>query len=209
MSYIQRNTKIWTAFDLELNQPSNKIIQIGAVKFNIETEEVYGRFNILVKIDEPLQRDPAVVDIVELTGITEERLKADGVSLLEAYNGLSKFHRATVSFNGKEHHGMINPIVWGGGDSRTLRTQVEELITSWDAMDFYCFGNREIDLKSFHQIMQIANDQPYAGGLSKSFHKWGGQFKGRAHDAEVDAYNTAMFACLIYKQLQRNKNDKL
>jgi len=207
MSYQQRNTKIWTAFDLELNQPSNKIIQIGAVKFNIETEEVYGRFNVLVKIDEPLQRDPAIVDIVQLTGITEERLTEDGITLLEAYKGLASFHKAKVMLDGKEQAGMVNPIVWGGGDSRTLRTQVEELIGSWKESDHYCFGNREIDLKSFHQMLQIANNKPFAGGLSKSFHKWGGQFKGRAHDAEVDAFNTAMFACLIFKQLQRNKND--
>lgn len=202
MSYIVRNTKIWTAFDLELNQPSNKIIQIGAVKFNIETEELYGRFNALVKIDEPLQRDPAIVDIIALTGITEERLEKDGMSLLEAYKGLSKFHRATVTINGKEEAGMVNPIVWGGGDSRTLKEQVGNLITSWDNYDYYCFGNREIDIKSFHQMLQIANNRPFAGGLSRSFHKWGGQFKGRAHDAEIDAFNTAMFACLIFKKLK-------
>lgn len=204
MSHIIRNTKIWTAFDLELNQPSNKIIQIGAVKFNIETKEVYGRFNALVQIDEPLQRDTSIVDIVMLTGITEERLKQDGVSLAEAYKGLSKFHRATVSVNGKEEAGMVNPIVWGGGDSRALKEQVEKVISSWADQDCYCFGNREIDLKSFHQMLQIANDRPFAGGLSKSFHKWGGQFKGRAHDAEVDAYNTAMFACLIFEKLKEN-----
>jgi inhibitor of KinA sporulation pathway (predicted exonuclease) len=202
MNYKQRNTKIWTAFDLELNQPSNKIIQIGAVKFNIETEEVYAALNVLVQIDEPLQRDPAIVDIVALTGITEERLEKDGVSLVKAYKALKKFHQAEVTINGVEHAGMINPIVWGGGDSRTLKTQIEAAKGPWQHPDFYCFGNREIDIKSFHQIMQIANDRPFAGGLAKSFHKWGGQFKGRAHDAEVDAYNTAMFACKLYKELK-------
>lgn len=205
MNYNQRNTKVWTAFDLELNQPSNKIIQIGAVKFNILTEEVYGRLSVFVKIDEPLQRDPKIVDIVALTGITEEKLATEGMTLLEAYKALAKFHKAKVHVDGSEQLGMVNPIVWGGGDSRALKTQVEAVKGGWTDDNFYCFGNREIDIKSFHQMIQMANNRPYAGGLAKSFHKWSGQFKGRAHDAEIDAYNTAMFACKIFKYLKGAK----
>lgn len=197
----ERNTKIWTALDLEMNQPSGKIIQIGAVKFNIDTAQVYDSINILVKIDEPLCTDDSICNIPQLTGITEARLAKDGVDLMSAYKQTARFHNAPVMIDEFTHtYGMVNPVVWGCGDNRTLRQQVQEAGLSKD--EFYCFGNREIDMKSFHQLIMMANNQPFAGGLSRSFHKWGGQFKGRAHDAEVDAYNTAMFACKIYKALR-------
>lgn len=46
---------ILTAVDLELNQPSGKIIQIGACKGNIETGEVISSFSCFVDPQEPLE----------------------------------------------------------------------------------------------------------------------------------------------------------
>lgn len=194
----QRDKRIWTAFDLEMNQPSNEIIQIGAVKFNIETMELYGKLRIYVKIQEKLCRDPKICDIVQLTGITDGILQEEGVSLLEAYQGLAAFHRADV----EGAKGMVNPIVWGGGDSRLLRAQVEAAGHQWGNGDYYCFGNREMDMKSFHQLISMSRDKPFAGGLAKSLHKWSGQFQGRSHDATVDAYNTAKIAHIIYTEMK-------
>jgi len=199
---VIRNSSIWTAFDLEMNQPTNEIIQIGAVKFNIETMEVYGKLRLYVKIEDKLCRDPKICDIVQLTGITDEKLEEEGMSLLEAYEGLRVFHQAPVGSD----RGMVNPIVWGGGDSRLLRSQVEAAGRKWTSHDYYCFGNREMDIKSFHQMLSIADGKNYAGGLSKSLHKWGGQFQGRTHDATNDAFNTGKFAHIIFNIMKERDN---
>ena len=198
----ERNTKIWTALDLEMNQPSGKIIQIGAVKFNIETKEVYASFNQLVCIDEPLCTDIKICDIPALTGITEERLLQFGIPLTEAYEQMAIFHKAPVMIGEEQHSGMVNPVVWGGDDARCLKQELLDNGYKFDPKDYFCFGNRIFDIKSFHQWISMANGMPFAGGLSRSMAKWKVNFRGRKHDAEADAYNTAMLACSVFKSLQ-------
>ena len=88
----KQHSYLFTAMDLELNQPSNKIIQIGAVKFNILTGEVYDRLRTYVHIDEPLCTDESICHIPKLTGITDKILEEKGVTLHEAYKELRKFH---------------------------------------------------------------------------------------------------------------------
>jgi inhibitor of KinA sporulation pathway (predicted exonuclease) len=200
--YIVRDQNIWTAIDLEMNQPSGKIIQIGAVKFHLLTGEVFARFDRYVKIDELLCTDSSICDIPALTGITDAKLANEGMSLLDAYTELAAFHRAPVQFDGVMTQGMINPIVWGGDDSRCLREQIEAAGYLYGADGWYCFGHRIFDMKSFHQWFMMAEGKTYAGGLSKSIHKWNVQFKFRAHNALNDAYNTAMLACAIYKKIR-------
>jgi len=52
-------------FDLELNQPSEKIIQLGAIAGNIQTGEILESLSAYINPGEPL--DPK---IITLTGIT-------------------------------------------------------------------------------------------------------------------------------------------
>ena len=56
---------IFTSLDLELNQPSGKIIQIGAAVGHLMTGEIIEKFSCFIKIDEALDER-----IIKLTGAT-------------------------------------------------------------------------------------------------------------------------------------------
>src|ERR1035437_5490268 len=102
---------VFTSLDLEMNQPSGSIIQIGAVVGNIVTGEILEKLCVNVKIDEEISPF-----ITELTGITQEDVN-NGISLLEAYNLLAVLHLKYKSF--------CNAITWGGGDTQELFKQLK------------------------------------------------------------------------------------
>ena len=77
-----------TCLDLELNQPSGKIVQIGAVIGDTQTGAIIDRIRIYVNPGEPIAEF-----ITELCGITQQQIDAEGVSLEEAYLQLKKFHK--------------------------------------------------------------------------------------------------------------------
>lgn len=180
------------SLDLELNQPSNKIIQIGACIGDIKTGEIVEKFDRLIKINEPL--NPF---ITKLTGITEDALVTMGTSLNEAYVELLamiKGHKL----------GMVNPITWGGGDSKLLMDQVmhhKHLRASWEVVTTgvyntddtamnWPFGRRWLDIKTLFQFHQISRDQKVQAGLAKAMTKVGLKFQGTKHNALDDAVNT-------------------
>jgi inhibitor of KinA sporulation pathway (predicted exonuclease) len=162
------------SLDLEMNQPSGRIIQIGACVGNIHTGEIVETLSILVDPGEPLSDF-----IIGLTGITEERLDRDSTSLLEAYQTLQSMH--------KRHTCFMNPLTWGGGDSYELKKQ---LIEQDSLQGPWCFGRRWIDVKTLYHTRQLMNGKPVQAGLAKALVKLGLQFKGRKHDALDDAINT-------------------
>ncbi len=171
---------ILTSLDLEMNQPSNKIISIGYCIGGVYHKENKVERDIFVKIDEPL--NPA---IVELTGITDEKLQAEGVSLQEAYQILKADHIKYKSF--------INPLTWGGGDSELLRIQLGKTKDRW------IFGRRWIDCKTLFISDCLANKKKFKGGLAKSMTSLGLVFNGKAHSSKDDAINTLD----MYRELLR------
>lgn len=110
------NKENYLTLDLEMNQSSGKIIQIGAVVGNIYTGAILEKLSVFINPGEPLNPD-----IIKLTGITEEQVQNEGVSLREGYNRLALMH--------KRHDCYCNPVTWGGGDSIELK---EQLNTQWD-----------------------------------------------------------------------------
>lgn len=155
-----------------MNQPSGKIIQIGAVIGDTQTGEIVDRIRIYVNPEEPI-----AAEIVELCGITQEQIDQHGVSLADAYLQLKKFHKKAD---------FINPISWGGGDSQEIYDQLNE-----DVRKSWCFGRRWIDAKTVFVSQMIAHqNQIDKGGLASSMKRVGLQFVGRQHDAQDDAENT-------------------
>ena len=71
------------SIDLEMNQPSEKIIQVGAALGNVRTVEVTSRFDVNVNPNEALDSR-----IIRLTGIRQSDVDNAG-SLLQAYQKLS------------------------------------------------------------------------------------------------------------------------
>lgn len=166
-----------TSLDLELNQPSQKIIQIGACVGDLKTGEIFEELRLYVKIDEPL--NPY---IIQLTGVTEEHLATEGLELKTAYAAMADMHL--------RHDCLINPLTWGGGDSLELRQQLGEV-------EKFCFGRRWLDIKTVFQFHQMAKDQKIQAGLAKALTRVGMAFKGRKHDALDDAINTFKLAAKL------------
>lgn len=165
--------EIFTALDLELNQPSRAIISIGAVVGNITTGEILEKFHVFVNPHETL--DPF---IIELTKIQQADVDG-GYSLEDAYLLLKAVH--------EKHNSFINPVTWGGGDSQELRDQLEKKNPNFEG---WCFGRRWIDTKTLFVSHRLAGQKPIQGGLAKSMTKVGLAFKGQKHNAMDDALNT-------------------
>lgn len=179
---------IFTSLDLELNQPSGKIIQIGAAIGHLATGEILEKFSCFIKIDEPLDER-----IIKLTGITESDL-ASGITLEEGYRQLAAIHI--------NHKAFMNPIVWGGGDSLAIRHELEERDPDFFKEHNFCFGRRWIDIKTIYQMYRFANGLKMQSGLSKSLGRFGLQFKGKKHNALDDAVNTFLFAAKLLERLK-------
>jgi inhibitor of KinA sporulation pathway (predicted exonuclease) len=172
--------EIFTSLDLEMNQPSGKIIQIGAVVGNITTGFILDKLSVIVNPNEEL--NPF---IVKLTGISQHQVNC-GEDLQIAYGKLCMMHIKHAAFH--------SPITWGNGDVETLKQQVAVGNNSQ-----FLFGRRYFDSKTLFQAYCLAYNVANASsggkmklqsGLAKSMIRVGLNFKGRKHNAADDAENT-------------------
>lgn len=173
------------SLDLEYNQPSKRIIQIGAVIGDLAGGQVVDRCSIFVCPGEAL-----APEIVKLTGIRQSDVDA-GPDIKEAYRKLTYWLQP--------HDGQrsLNPLTWGGGDSEDLRLALgmdREDRTAW------AFGRRWIDVKTVFIAWRAAHQRPGDGGLAKSMTKLGLAFQGRRHNALDDAENTFAVYIALLKQ---------
>jgi inhibitor of KinA sporulation pathway (predicted exonuclease) len=176
------------SLDLEFTQPSCTIIQIGAVIFDPKSGQIIDRFSRIVHTTERI-----TPYIIELTGITQEQVDK-GMDLKQAYIELCAFK--------KKHKAHKQTVTWGTGDVRALKEQVirkyqitgEELI--WE------FGLRDYDIKTIFQAMRLAKGESTKAGLGTAMQILGMTFEGRAHDALVDAENTANVFTFLMKKLR-------
>lgn len=164
------------SLDLEMNQPSRKIIQIGYAVGDTASREIVYRASHLVNPQEPISDY-----ITQLTGISDDDVSTAG-NLSMAYFCLKMI--------AKKYNCFINPVTWGGGDCRTLREQLPD-------SEEWVFGRREIDAKTIFVTRQIANNTGFKGGLKRSMKRLGMNFDGRPHNAEDDAYNTLKFYFML------------
>lgn len=185
MSHNKLPIQIFTCIDLEMNQPSGKIIQIGAVVGNIETKEIIETLSLFINPKEKLSDE-----IIKLTKIKQTDIDG-GVTLEQAYDCLKNIHL--------KHKSFINCITWGGGDTQELLKQIK--LENPDFND-WCFGRRWIDVKTLFVSYRLANSLPIQGGLSKSMSKIGLMFNGHAHDARWDAQNTFFMYCKMLEKLR-------
>lgn len=172
----------YLSLDLELNQPSNKIIQVGYVVGNILSGEVLYRQTLMVDPQEEL--NPY---ITVLTSITPENLVGAG-TVLNAYEAILPVADL--------YEVSTNMITWGGGDHEQFRSQAGLTDTRWR------FGRRYTDVKTVMAAYCMANNKKIAGGLSKSMGKLGLGFKGKKHWAEDDAYNTWRIYMELLKRMK-------
>lgn len=167
----------YICLDLEMNQPSNKIIQLGYVIFNPLTSEVKRERSIIINPYDKLSEY-----IIELTGI--DQLQVDnGTPLIDAVNMLKK---------DLEHYNVrLQPLEWGSGDSHLLQQQSgEDLFRS------------PVNVKALYQTYALFNSMNMVAGLRKSLKYMGMEFVGRPHDALDDARNTMLIYLEIGKKLK-------
>ncbi|MCX9024613.1 MAG: exonuclease domain-containing protein [Candidatus Methanoperedens sp.] len=177
--------EVFTSLDLEMNQPSRRIIQIGACVGNIKTGTIFEKLSVFVN---PLEHlNPAITD---LTKITQQDVDG-GVTLEEAYRKLQKMHENYSAF--------VNPITWGGGDSRELLDQLQADNPHFEG---WCFGRRHIDVKTLFVSWRFARGEPIQGGLARSMIKLGLKFDGQKHDGCDDAVNTFKMFCAMLKKFR-------
>ena len=190
-------SNLYLSLDLEMEQPSQEIIQIGACIGNISTGEVLEKFCAYVKIDMPLSPF-----IIGLTGITQETLDTQGTDLITAW-------KAFLAFRDKYPEVNCNAITWGGGDTAELKKQVFRAYEGlWGVLPGSTFawplGRRWIDVKTIFQFRQLAHGEKLQAGLAKAMVKCGMAFKGKKHNATDDAVNTFLLAARLvadYRQL--------
>jgi len=171
------------ALDLELNQPSGKIIQVGVAIGSVKDRfEDYVVRKWYIDPQEPISEF-----INDLTGITDADIRAEAYSHEHVAREISELI--------KEHKPFTSPIVWGGGDSSELLAEFCK-----NHADFPHFGRRWIDVKTFYTYLMLTRGKAPSGGLASAMGYFKLQFRGKAHRADVDAQNTL---ALFFKLLER------
>lgn len=174
------------SIDLEFNQPSQNVIQVGVcVGGAMQSEEEYLIRKWYIAPGEPIHPD-----ISRLTGIDESTLLEKAVPITQMATELSDVLKSVPAC-------FVNPVVWGPGDAERLLA----LISTVPGISFPHLGRRAIDVKTWHTLISLSRGKNPSGGLKSVMAKYGLSFKGAAHRAEVDAFNTLrLFFLLLDRQ---------
>ena len=184
------------AVDLEMNQPSGKIIQVGAVCFEPQGKLI----DYVVGYVDP--HEPISPKIVELTGITDDMISNGAVTLtIEA---------AAILLNcfKRDHDANSIGVVWGAG----LTNDIRELYSQAGIES--PFMSRVIDVKGVYQMLANSMNARMRSkvGLEKACDNVGIGFDrkfGAPHNALSDAYNTARLYCWLSKCLTGGADIKM
>jgi inhibitor of KinA sporulation pathway (predicted exonuclease) len=181
----------YIALDLEMNQPSNKIIQVGVAVGNPDLG-VLIRKGWYVDPEEPIDEY-----ITHLTGIDDKIIDLDATPLSTVAEEIGKLVMDNWCFT--------NPVQWGGGDVKVLLNEFR-----LKEINFPFFGRREIDVKTIFTYLSFAQDKKTTGGLASAMGRYGLKFEGTAHRADIDAENTLRFFFVLLnrqKQFEKTFNE--
>jgi inhibitor of KinA sporulation pathway (predicted exonuclease) len=174
------------SIDLELNQPSQKIIQVGACVFRKKDGVIIDKFMVYVNPQEKL-----APEITKLTGITQDQVETHGYSCKEAYFKLKQF--------AKKHKVFKNPILWGSGSWNDALHLYKEA----DPGEPNFMGHRVLDVKTLYQMYRIENGEKVKGGLEDAIKELGLTFEGKSHNALWDAINTVKVYNFLSAKLKK------
>lgn len=162
--------------DMEMNQPSGSLIQLGAVCLDIKTGRMESTFNEYINPNEII--DPFIVD---LTGIDQETVDKSGTleQVLKRFWMWCKENKCE------------NIASWGSDNIILLReSRVCGIIPPRLKIN--------LDLKSVFNVARAAfPNKKASGGLKATLLLFNLEFEGRQHDALVDSINTAKLLFLL------------
>lgn len=187
------NYETIVALDLEQccweedDRHAGEIIQIGVAQANVITGEVQPPRSYYVKPD----HDTISQYCTKLTGITQRQVDKQGRSLPVILDII------------RDKIGVKKTYVTWGTDIETIDQEILEKLRLEDGLlDQYIFRFKHtINLSIlFHML---APDKPKRGRykLSEALKYFDVDFQGRAHDAGVDAYNTAILAVKMFQKM--------
>lgn len=172
----------YVSLDLELNGPD--VIEIGiTVGSPFQSESDWIRQGWYIS---PASGTPVSQRITELTGISTELLRREGLSLAKAAEGLRPLLAGT----------FVNPVQWGLQDAPLLLDAFRS-----EGVQFPHWGRRVIDVKHLFLYIEAANGRTMSGGLRSALGRHKLQFVGTPHNAVDDSYNTLrLFFHLLRRQ---------
>lgn len=155
--------------DLEYNQPSRRIIQIGAVEVRAHEGEIEPVFCEHVNPGEPLD-----AYIQKLTGITQE----------QASRAQTLDHVAARFWRTIGHHEHIVLGGWGDDARKLVRDSHRAKVLTPEA--------HALDLTTLWKLLQTLGEAPTPKnhGLKRLMRYYGVRFEGQQHDALTDARAT-------------------
>ena len=166
--------------DLEGTQYTHEVISIGAILTKIDSKGVCvptkKGFHEYVISNERISKF-----ITELTGITQENIKKDGVPFPEALRRLRSY--VGVPF------GKIKIITFGDGDINMFQSSSKRNQNDVGVQEtFTLIKNLHID---FRVVMNeyIKDDNNQGLSLANALHKFNLRFEGEQHNALSDAIN--------------------
>ena len=174
---------IFNVVDLEMNQPSGAIIQIGGVRLDTQIGSIFEFFDELVN---PFP-DVLNPDILNLTGLVESNiLIADKIEIV-----LKRF------WEWAEH----KPLISWGRDGNELVNQASILNLHLNLKKI-----RLIDLAGTVDLFRAGLGSEFRrGGLKNTMYSFGLTFLHRPHNALTDARNTARLAYYLIQEMKSLK----
>lgn len=157
-------------FDLEFNQPSKKIIQIGAVFVDTKTKEILSEFNRYVDPGEKLSEE-----IIALTGITQHQV-----------NSSNFFSEAITEFWEWVSDCKCGKRIAAWGDDLSLIISESEAV----GLSAPCKTNY-FDVSMIFWWIRDVRGQRQKGGLANTLKSFERKFIGHPHNALDDSINAA------------------
>jgi inhibitor of KinA sporulation pathway (predicted exonuclease) len=178
------NDGSFLALDLEMNQPSGKIIQVGIAIGDVDMR--YDDYFVKSWYIDPKEEISSF--ITQLTGISSSTIRGEAFSHEYVARELS----AVIN----QYKPFINPVVWGHNDSDDLSKEFSQ-----NNVDFGHFGQRCIYVKTWHTYLMLSRAKSVGGSLKDACASHDINFIGLEHRADVDAKNTlALFFKLLRRQ---------
>ena len=183
--------KVLCFLDLEGTQFSHEMIALGAVKVHIRKDgsvrKIHKGYYTLVKAKNHIGKV-----VTDLTGITEEDLKKNGISLRLAIKGLKEYlgHDFTKSLF----------VTFGSHDIRIIS---QSLAHNMDVKkeDIQNIIKHSFDISEFiSQYVKDPNGNTYS--LANMLKVFNVEFKGTQHNALADALNLVY----LYEAFLKNKD---